>query len=126
MAGHPQSAVIFLLDQTPGYCFPHEARKYPWSPGPPPATPINPNATIVEDPTAGPSSVDQAENLKRTLIDLKIKKANLSKMALDWDMQELSGEITSQELEEKKSKLVAIEQRLDDQINQLQSQLDSL
>jgi len=57
------------------------------------------------------------------LIDLKIKKANISKMALDFDMKELTGEITSDELNEKKEKLKAVEANIDKQIEELEKLL---
>ena len=49
--------------------------------------------------------VGQKEEMRRTLLELKIKKADLSKMALDFDMKELTGEITNEDLEEKKGKI---------------------
>jgi len=64
-------------------------------------------------------SVEQRANLEKSLMDLKIKKANISKMSLDFDMKELTGEITSEELEEKKSKMEAIRTDLNQQIKEL-------
>jgi len=101
--------------------------KSPVAPSPPDnLTPKPPEQTQVVPSTASPSTIDQKENLKRTLIDLKIKKANLSKMSLDWDMQELMGEISAEELEQKKQKMVVLEKKIDQQIIDLQAQLDSL
>ena len=56
-------------------------------------------------------------------MDLKIKKANISKISLDFDMKELTGEITSDELEEKKEKLILIKQQLDAQIKELEDMM---
>ena len=56
-------------------------------------------------------------------MDLKIKKANISKMSLDFDMKELTGEITSEELEEKKGKMDAIKADLNQQIKDLEQLL---
>ncbi|MHA1104148.1 MAG: ADP-ribosylation factor-like protein [Promethearchaeota archaeon] len=65
-------------------------------------------------------TTQQKSNIEKSLLDLKIKKSNISKMALDFDMKELTGEITSDELEEKKKKLVLIKQKLDAQIKELE------
>ncbi len=65
-------------------------------------------------------SSEQKGDVNKILMDLKIKKANIQKMALDIEMQELSGEITSAQLEEKKKKLDAVEKKIDDQIRDLQ------
>ncbi|MFX1409374.1 MAG: ADP-ribosylation factor-like protein [Promethearchaeota archaeon] len=62
----------------------------------------------------------QIDNLKKTLLDLKIKKANLSKMSLDFEMKELTGEITDDELKEKKNKLALLEKKIDEEIKDLQ------
>jgi len=68
-------------------------------------------------------SMEQRANLEKALMDLKIKKANISKMSLDFDMKELTGEITSEELEEKKSKMDAIRADLNQQIKELEQLL---
>jgi len=56
-------------------------------------------------------------------MDLKVKKANISKMALDLDMKELTGEITPGELEEKKAKLEKIEDTINEQIKDIEEML---
>ncbi len=66
----------------------------------------------------------QNEDLKKQLLDIKIKKANLNKMALDYDMQELQGEISAEELEEKKKKITLLVKKLDDQIYEIQNLLN--
>ena len=63
------------------------------------------------------------KDLENQLMDLKIKKAKLQKMALDFDMQELSGEITTDELNEKKKKVEILEKKIDNQIKELQNLL---
>ena len=76
--------------------------------------------------TKKPLSNEQRKNLEDTLIDLKIKKAKLQKMALDFDMQELSGEITSEQLKEKKEKLKELERKIEEQITQTEKYLEDL
>jgi len=65
-------------------------------------------------------TTQQKSNIEKSLLDLKIKKSNISKIALDFDMKELTGEITSDELEEKKKKLDIIRQQLSTQIKELE------
>ena len=76
--------------------------------------------------TKKPLTNEQRKNLEDTLIDLKIKKAKLQKMALDFDMQELSGEITSEQLKEKKEKLKELEKKIEEQITQTEKYLEEL
>ena len=68
-------------------------------------------------------SMEQRASIEKSLMDLKIKKANVSKMSLDFDMKELTGEITSKELEGKKSKMEAIKADLNQQIKDLEQLL---
>jgi len=68
-------------------------------------------------------AAQQKQNLKQTILDLKIKKANIQKMALDFDMQELSGEITAEVLEQKKQRLEILEQKINQQIADLEKML---
>ncbi|KKN57036.1 hypothetical protein LCGC14_0566180 [marine sediment metagenome] len=63
------------------------------------------------------------ENIKKSLIELKLKKADLYKMSLEFDMKELSGEITEEELGEKKNKISKYEKEIEDQILELQKLL---
>ncbi|TFG15833.1 MAG: GTP-binding protein [Promethearchaeota archaeon] len=65
----------------------------------------------------------QKAELEKSLMDLKVKKANISKMALDLDMKELTGEITPGELEEKKGKLEKIEKSINEQIKDIEEML---
>ena len=67
---------------------------------------------------------NQREHVKKTLIDLKLKKADLYKMTLEFDMKELNGEISSEELLEKKSKISVYEKKIDDQIQELEKLLE--
>ncbi|MFX0032080.1 MAG: ADP-ribosylation factor-like protein [Candidatus Hermodarchaeota archaeon] len=78
-----------------------------------------------EAPSPEPTS-PQKSNLEKTLIDLKIKKANLSKMALEFDMKELTGEITAKELEDKKGKLREIEANINNQIKEIEDLLKQI
>ncbi|MFX1573962.1 MAG: ADP-ribosylation factor-like protein [Promethearchaeota archaeon] len=66
----------------------------------------------------------QKEDLKKQLLDIKIKKANLNKMALDYDMQELQGEISAEELEDKKKKIALLVKKLENQIQEIQNLLN--
>ncbi|MFX1551677.1 MAG: ADP-ribosylation factor-like protein [Promethearchaeota archaeon] len=65
-------------------------------------------------------SPQQREKLNQSLTELKIKKTHLTKMTLDFDMQELTGEITSAELEDKKSKIKIMMDKIDDQIQEIE------
>ena len=66
------------------------------------------------------------KELDNSLMELKIKRAQIQNMVLDFEMKELSGEITPEELKEKKMKLAILEKKIDDQINQIQNILNSL
>jgi small GTP-binding protein len=66
----------------------------------------------------------QKAELEKSLIDLRIKKANITRMSLDFDMKELTGEITPEELETKKQKLKTIEANIDQQIHDLRKLLE--
>ncbi|MHA1458155.1 MAG: hypothetical protein ACTSQR_00670, partial [Promethearchaeota archaeon] len=85
---------------------------------------VVPNKTAVDLP-AKTIAIDGAQkaDLEKSLMDLKIKKANITKMALDFDMKELTGEITEAELEEKKNKLSAIEKNINEQITEIEKLL---
>ena len=67
----------------------------------------------------------QAEHAKKTLIELKLKKADLYKMKLDFEMKELNGEISAEELEEKKKKITGYEEKIESQIRELQELLEN-
>ena len=75
-----------------------------------------PGKTIVSDAA-------QKLGLEKSLMDLKIKKASITKMSLDFDMKELTGEITGEELEEKKKKLSTIEKNINEQIKKTEKLL---
>jgi hypothetical protein len=66
----------------------------------------------------------QRAELEKSLMDLKVKKSNVTKMALDLDMKELTGEITPGELEEKKTKLEKIEKSINKQIQEIEQMLN--
>ncbi|MFX1569676.1 MAG: ADP-ribosylation factor-like protein [Promethearchaeota archaeon] len=65
----------------------------------------------------------QKEDIKKSIIELKLKKADISKMLLDLDMKELTGEITSEELEEKKKKIDVYLNKIAQEIQELESLL---
>ncbi len=68
-------------------------------------------------------NIQQKGDLENSLMDLKIKRANISKMSLEFDMKELTGEITAKELENKKNKLREIEKNVNSQIHELEELL---
>ena len=82
----------------------------------------------VESTTSTPSTegIDpqQKKDLKKTLVSLKIKKTDIENMALDFEMKELSGEITGEELEQKKARLEAMEQKIEKRIKDIQDMLN--
>jgi len=79
-----------------------------------------PPITIISD-----QGGTQKDELEKTLMDLKIKFANISKMELDLDMKEISGEITSEEFNEKSQKIKAIKENISKQIEDIQNLLNS-
>ena len=91
----------------------------PLEPAPKPK-PTSTPTTVISTPT----TVQQKANLEQSLMDLKIQKANLSKMMLDLDMKELTGEMSLEEANEKKKKLVAIEDKINQQIQDMQKLLN--
>ncbi len=68
-------------------------------------------------------SPQQKERLNQSLLDLKIKKTHLTKMTLDFDMQELTGEITSEELQDKKDKVKIMMDKINEQIQEIENML---
>jgi len=88
----------------------------------PPTTTQKTAESTVQD-TSTEISMEQKAGLEKSLMDLKIKKANVSKISLDFDMKELTGEITSEELEKKKAKMEAIKTDLNQQIKELEQLL---
>jgi len=89
--------------------------------------PIKPQKEEIPPVQAPPGTfnVQQKAELDKSLMDLRIKKANITKMSLDFDMKELTGEITSEELEAKKQKLKNIEANINQQIEDLEKLLGS-
>jgi len=85
----------------------------------PPVVPQKAEVSPTRTPLAGVNTQQKAK-LEKSLMDLKIKKANLTKMSLDFDMKELTGEITHEELKEKKQKLKLIEANIDQQIQDIE------
>ncbi len=66
----------------------------------------------------------QKEELKKSIIELKIKKTDLSKMSLDFEMKELRGELTKDELDEKKVKIDEYLKKIEQQIQKYQKLLN--
>ena len=103
---------------------------HPITPKPVPSTPTQVNEqdlSAVKEQTSSKMfqemSQQQKSELEKSLMDLKIKKANLSKIALDYDMKELTGEITADELNEKRQKLEKIVESVNNQIKELEQML---
>ena len=89
-----------------------------------PSIPQKEKTPSVQAPS-GTVNTHQKAELEKSLMDLKIKRANTTKISLDFDMKELTGEITSEELAEKKQKLKTIEVNIDQQIKDLEKLLGS-
>jgi hypothetical protein len=66
------------------------------------------------------------KELEDQLMDLKIQHSKLEKLSIDFDMQELTGEITTEQLNEKKGKLETMERKINEQIQQIQEILKNL
>jgi len=93
----------------------------------PPTKPPEVVKPTIDDKVVKSPAIESQQKaaIEKSLLDLKIKKSNISKMALDFDMKELTGEITVEELDEKKNKLKVIEVEIDKQIKELKELLDS-
>ena len=84
--------------------------------------PISPVKLMKEiDSVIGTNS---KRNLKKSIIELKIKKSNLSEISMEYEMKELMGEINTEELQEKKEELNSKISKIDSQINELQNLLN--
>ena len=99
-------------------------------PKPPKESIVKTQPDVVPNETTGDmpekpvvSDAAQKTGLEKSLMDLKIKKASITKMSLDFDMKELTGEITGDELEEKKKKLSTIEKNINEQIKETEKLL---
>jgi len=94
-------------------------------------TPASPTPPVVSQkvevsPVQAPLAavdIQQKAELEKSLMDFKIKKASITKMSLDFDMKELTGEITPEELEVKKQKLKTIEANIEQQIRDIEKLL---
>ncbi|MFX0003256.1 MAG: ADP-ribosylation factor-like protein [Candidatus Hodarchaeota archaeon] len=86
--------------------------------------PIADTAKLSQPPSTIKST--EVESLKRELIDLKIRKANLFKMSLDLDMQELEKQITKEKAEEKKEEINKYNKRIDEKILEIEKLLKDL
>jgi hypothetical protein len=125
----PQPAVPLPEPSQPPMPTPQPATQIPKSP--PKAIPLSQPfapAPSAPAPEIAPDvlkaqQAQQSQNLKQTIMDLKIKKANLQKMTLEFEMQELTGEISTEELEQKKVRMNALVQKVDQQIHDLENML---
>ncbi len=86
---------------------------------------MKPNHDIVEPSQTPPAlnATSQVENIKRELIELKIRKASLFKKSMDFEMQELEKQITKDKLEEKKQEINKYNERIDEKIQELEKLL---
>jgi len=75
-----------------------------------------------------PSLVDnlQLKNLKRNLIDLKVKKSDLYKKTVDLEMLELEKKITKENFEEKMKEIKKYEKTINEKILELEKALKDL
>ncbi|MCK4285944.1 MAG: hypothetical protein KAX18_07065, partial [Candidatus Lokiarchaeota archaeon] len=89
----------------------------------PPILEESPQIPIEDDKLSPTIDIQQSEHAKKTLIELKLKKADLYKMTLDFDMKELTGEISAEELAEKKKKINEYEEKIENQIQELEKLL---
>ena len=104
------------IPPAPGFYEIHEEIEIPETPEP-----------VVKTQEPKKTSIhEQRKELEDSLMDFKIKKAKLQKMSLDFDMQELSGEITADQLREKKDKLSELEKKIEEQIKQTEKYLEDL
>ncbi|MHA1413863.1 MAG: ADP-ribosylation factor-like protein [Promethearchaeota archaeon] len=87
--------------------------------GSPASTPERPRIDLSESLVTN----QQKSDIEKTIMDLKIKQANLSKIALDLEMKELTGEISTEEMKEKKARLDKIKSDIDNQIKDLEELL---
>jgi GTPase SAR1 family protein len=88
----------------------------------PPSELISP--VVAEAPT-GDKILTQKSEIEKSLMDLKIKLASISKMELDLEMKEISGDITSEEFEEKKNKMAKLKGNISKQIQELENLLSN-
>jgi len=86
-------------------------------------TPIKPQSSEIKK-IPSIVSPQQKEKLKQSLVDLKIKKAHLTKMTLEFDIQELKGEITPEELKDKNDKVKIMMDKIDQQIQEIENLLN--
>ena len=66
------------------------------------------------------------KELEKIIMELKVKKSKVQETSMDYDMKEISGEITSEELNEQKLKLILIEKKIDKQINKANARISAL
>ncbi len=112
-----------------------DSKKPPQPPTPPKAPPQTSVPKPITQPIPAPAEPSitivskqvetQKDQLEKTLMDLKIKFANISKMELDLDIKEISGEITTEEFNKKSQKIKAIKENISKQIDDIQNLLNS-
>ena len=87
---------------------------------------IGKQGSQVDQHTSPTMEQKQIDHVNNTLKDLKVKKTDLSKMALDFELKEMTGEITKEEFEEKMKRIKEYEERIEKQIQDIQKLLKDL
>ena len=131
---------------------PEDAKKESAPPKPKTAAPVaptrlvkpsRPNTTTTLKPEEGkeppklkekPAEIEDMEipegankkELEKIIMELQVKKSKVQETSMDYDMKEISGEITSEELNEQKLKLILIEKKIDKQINKANTRISAL
>ena len=91
----------------------------------PDSLPATPTLSVPSPPTESSLDTTQKGQLEKTLMDLRIKLANISKMELDLEMKEISGEISTEEFNKKSQKIKALKQNVLKQIDEIQTLLNN-
>ncbi|TFG20764.1 MAG: GTP-binding protein [Promethearchaeota archaeon] len=89
--------------------------------------PAPPNNKPVPPPQPPPSTYQTPElnneDLKREILDLKLKLTDISKHIIDLDMENIMGSISNEEFEEKQKKLQALEKTIKEKITVFEQKL---
>ncbi|MHA1733166.1 MAG: ADP-ribosylation factor-like protein [Promethearchaeota archaeon] len=93
------------------------------APATPPVTAPPSNAFAAAAPSA---SATQAQDIQSTVMDLKIKLANINKVLLDLELQNISGTLSDEDYEAKATRLEAMKGSIEGQIQELSGMLSSL
>ena len=95
-------------------------------PPPPPLTDSKPQEIVSpaeKTEEIQPNAKDATESVqdaKNIITELKIKVANVNKTVLDFEMQNIMGELSDADFKTKKARLQSVKERLEQQIKDLQ------